>query len=409
MASLKEFFNQHDDDLSKGISHKNNIIKRNIIAYMIMNGEATISYLAKHLHISVPTITKLVNELVDGGIVTDNGKVETTGGRRPNIFGIANSAIYFAGIEVGRDFIICVITDLKNNIVFTTTYNEFILEDTAESLENVCSTIDHFVNNCGVDRSKILGLGVCIAGRVNPITGRSYKYFLETKVSLKDIIEQRMGIQVLLENDTRARCYAEYFTGNMTNEKNVIYLHLGRGVAIGIIIDGKLFYGKSGFAGEFGHIPYFDNNIICACGKKGCLETEISGIAVENKMVELINKGINTILKEKYYSTGNIHIDDIVAAAKSDDNLSIELIEEVGEKVGKSLSLLINIFNPEMIVIGGNISHAGDYIMLPIKSAANKHSLNLVYKDTLFKLSDMKDDSSALGAAMLIRNEIIEF
>ena len=218
-----------------------------------------------------------------------------------------------------------------------------------------------------------------------------------------------MGIQVLLENDTRARCYAEYFTGNMTNEKNVIYLHLGRGVAIGIIIDGKLFYGKSGFAGEFGHIPYFDNNIICACGKKGCLETEISGIAVENKMVELINKGINTILKEKYYSTGNIHIDDIVAAAKSDDNLSIELIEEVGEKVGKSLSLLINIFNPEMIVIGGNISHAGDYIMLPIKSAANKHSLNLVYKDTLFKLSDMKDDSSALGAAMLIRNEIIEF
>ena len=113
MASLKEFFNQHDDDLSKGISHKNNIIKRNIIAYMIMNGEATISYLAKHLHISVPTITKLVNELVDGGIVTDNGKVETTGGRRPNIFGIANSAIYFAGIEVGRDFIICVITDLK--------------------------------------------------------------------------------------------------------------------------------------------------------------------------------------------------------------------------------------------------------------------------------------------------------
>ena len=141
MTSLKEFFNQNDNDISKGISHKNNVIKRNIIAYMIVNGEATISYLAKYLHISVPTITKLVNELVDGGIVTDNGKVETTGGRRPNIFGIANSAIYFAGIEVGRDFIIGVVTDLKNNIVYTQTYNDFILDDNNDSLDNICTII----------------------------------------------------------------------------------------------------------------------------------------------------------------------------------------------------------------------------------------------------------------------------
>ena len=278
-----------------------------------------------------------------------------------------------------------------------------------DSLDNICTIIDRFLNNCGIDRNKIIGLGVSIAGRVNPVTGRSYKYFTENNISLKEILEKRINIQVLLENDTRARCYAEYFTGNVTSEKNVIYLHLGRGVAIGIIIDGKLFYGKSGFAGEFGHIPYFDNNIICGCGKKGCLETEISGIAVENKMIELINSGVNTILKDKYENTDIIHIDDIVSAAKNDDNLAIELIEEVGEKVGKSLSFLINIFNPEMIIIGGNISHAGDYIMLPIKSAANKHSLNLVYKDTIFKLSEMKDDSGALGAAMLIRNEIIEF
>ena len=409
MTSLKEFFNQQYNDISRGISHKNNIIKRSIIAYMIMNGETTISDLAKFIHISVPTITKLINELVEGGIVTDNGKIETIGGRRPNVFGIANSTIYFAGIEVGRDFIICVVTDLKNNVVYTTVYKDFILDDSAESLENICTTIDGFLDNCGIDRDKIIGLGVSIAGRVNPITGRSHKYFIENETPLKDTIQQRVNIQVLLENDTRARCYAEYFTGSVTDEKSVIYLHLGRGVAIGIIIDGKLFYGKSGFAGEFGHIPYFDNDIICACGKKGCLETEISGIAIENQMIELINSGVNTILRDKYRSTGTIHIDDIVCAAKNDDNLSIELIEKAGAKVGKSLSFLINVFNPEVVIIGGNIAQAGDYIMLPIKFTANKHSLNLVYKDTIFKLSEMKDNSGALGAAMLIRNTIIEF
>ena len=117
MASLTEFFNKHEDDELKGITHKNSIIKRNIIAHMAINGECTLSELTKELHISVPTITKLVQELVDENIVTDLGKVETPGGRRPNIFGLANSAIYFAGVSVNRDKMSFLITDLQNNII----------------------------------------------------------------------------------------------------------------------------------------------------------------------------------------------------------------------------------------------------------------------------------------------------
>ena len=95
---------------------KNNIIKRNIVAYMAVNGESTLAELTKELHISVPTITKLVQELIEENIVNDLGKVETPGGRRPNVFGLANSAIYFAGVNVGRDNMTYVITDLQNNI-----------------------------------------------------------------------------------------------------------------------------------------------------------------------------------------------------------------------------------------------------------------------------------------------------
>lgn len=407
MVSLKEFFNQHEDDILKGISHKNNIIKRNIIAYMAVNGQCTLAELTKELHISIPTITKLVSELVIEKIVTDNGKVETPGGRRPNIFGLANSAIYFAGVDVCRDMIRFVITDLKNNIIVSHQERDFELIDTESSLEKICVGVENFINNCGVDQNKILGMGVCMAGRVNPNTGRSYKYFTSSERSIRDIIESRINIRVLLENDTRARCYAEYFSGNIRDENNIVYLHLGRGVAIGIVMDGKLYYGKSGFAGEFGHTPFFDNEIICACGKKGCLETEVSGIAIENKIANLIRDGVNTILREKFDRGETIHIDDIIAAAKNDDTLSIELIEEAGEKIGKSIAFLINIFNPELVIIGGNLSRAGDYIMLPLKSATNKFSLNLVYKDTKFRLSQMGDSAGALGAAMLIRNKII--
>lgn len=346
MTSLTEFFNKHEDDALKGISHKNSIIKRNIIAYMAVNGECTLSELTKELHISVPTITKLVQELVDENIVTDLGKVETPGGRRPNIFGLANSAIYFAGVNVGRDNMTFLITDLQNNIIKEEYDYTFELQDRPQCFERICSNIENFIATCGIDRGKILGLGVCMTGRVNPDTGRSYKYFTSSEQSLREVLEERVGLRVLLENDTRARCYAEYTCGKSKDESNVLYLHMGRGVAIGIVVDGQLYYGKSGFAGEFGHIPFFDNEIICSCGKKGCLETEVSGIAIEDKMCHLIEKGVNTILKEKYDQQKSIHIDDIIAAAKNDDNLSIELIEEAGEKVGKAVAFLINTFQP---------------------------------------------------------------
>ena len=280
MASLTEFFNKHEDDALKGITHKNSIIKRNIIAHMAINGECTLSELTKELHISVPTITKLVQELVDENIVTDLGKVETPGGRRPNIFGLANSAIYFAGVSVSRDKMTFLITDLQNNIIKEEYDSSFELLDRPQCLERICSNIEHFINTCGIDRSKILGVGVCMTGRVNPDTGRSYKYFTSSEQSLRDILETRVGIRVLLENDTRARCYAEYTCGKSKEDSDVLYLHLGRGVAIGIVVDGKLYYGKSGFAGEFGHIPFFDNELICSCGKQGRLETEVSGLAI---------------------------------------------------------------------------------------------------------------------------------
>ncbi len=407
MASLTEFFNKHEEDALKGISHKNNIIKRNIIAYMAVNGESTLSELTKELHISVPTVTKLVQELVDENIVTDLGKVETPGGRRPNIFGLANSAIYFAGVSVGRDNMYFLITDLQNNIIVEKADTTFELLDRPQCLERICANIEDFIETCGIDRGKILGLGVCMTGRVNPATGRSYKYFTSCEESLSEIIEKRIGIRVLFENNTRSRCYAEYTCGRSKEESNVLYLHLGRGVAIGIVVDGQLYYGKSGFAGEFGHIPFFDNEIICSCGKKGCLETEVSGIALEDKMCRMIERGVNTILKEKYATQKKIHIDDIIEAAKNDDNLSIELIEEAGEKIGKAVAFLINTFNPETVIVGGSLAVAGDYIMLPIKSSTNKYSLNLVYKDTKFRLSQMSKNASAWGVAMLIRNNII--
>ena len=379
MTSLTEFFNKHEDETLKGISHKNSIIKRNIIAHMAVNGECTLSELTKELHISVPTITKLVQELVDENIVTDLGKVETPGGRRPNIFGLANSAIYFAGVNVGRDNMRFLITDLQNNIIKEENDFTFELLDRPQCIERICSNIENFIATCGIDRAKILGLGVCMTGRVNPDTGRSYKYFTTSEQSLRDMIEERVGIRVLLENDTRARCYAEYTCGKSKDESNVLYLHMGRGVAIGIVVDGQLYYGKSGFAGEFGHMTLVPDGRPCYCGKRGCVDAYCSA-----KVLSALTGGNLALFFD------GLRAGDRTLQAAWDEYLA---------HLAVAVNNLRMIFDCDVIVggyVGGFLSEFG----APLRELLAWH--NTFEPDSSYlKFSRYQLESSALGAALV--------
>ena len=405
MTSLTEFFNKHEDDALKGISHKNSIIKRNIIAYMAVNGECTLSELTKELHISVPTITKLVQELVDENIVTDLGKVETPGGRRPNIFGLANSAIYFAGVNVGRDNMTFLITDLQNNIIKEEYDYTFELQDRPQCFERICSNIENFIATCGIDRGKILGLGVCMTGRVNPDTGRSYKYFTSSEQSLRDLLEERVGIRVLLENDTRARCYAEYTCGKSKDESNVLYLHMGRGVAIGIVVDGQLYYGKSGFAGEFGHVIVERNGRECGCGRRGCLETYVSATGIKRTAFELMAK-MNAPSKLRSIAFDDFDASMISAAAEQGDPIALEAFRYTGEMLGRALADVVTVTSPQAIFLFGGLSKAGKLIFEPTQWYMEENML-FVFKNKVKLLpSGIQGKNAAiLGASALIWQE----
>ena len=405
MTSLTEFFNKHEDDALKGISHKNSIIKRNIIAHMAVNGECTLSELTKQLHISVPTITKLVQELVEENIVTDNGKVETPGGRRPNIYGLANSAIYFVGVNVGRDFMGYVVTDLQNNIILEQMDPTFELLDRPQCLDRICTNIEEFVSSCGVDRGKILGLGVCMTGRVNPTTGRSYKYFTSSEESMREIIEERVGIRTLFENDTRARCYAEYSCGKAKDENDMLYLHLGRGIAIGIVMEGKLYYGKSGFAGEFGHVIVERNGRECGCGRRGCLETYVSATGIKRTAFELMAK-MNAPSKLRSVAFDDFDASMISAAAEQGDPIALEAFRYTGEMLGRALADVVTVTSPQAIFLFGGLSKAGKLIFEPTQWYMEENML-FVFKNKVKLLpSGIQGKNAAiLGASALIWQE----
>lgn len=389
------------------LGSKNALMKIKIISYYINNGENSLADLGKEMDLTVPTVTKLVGELIEDGYVIDFGKQETNGGRRPNIYGLNPDSGYFIGVDIKHFRINMAMINFKGDLMQTKTDIPFHYENTQANLEGLSDLIEEFISSLNIDRKKIFSVGINISGRVNTETGHSYSRYFFSEKPLSEIFHDRLGIHVSIDNDSRAMAYGEYLKGVVHGEKNIIFINVSWGLGMGIITDGKLYYGKSGFSGEFGHLTAFDNEIICHCGKKGCLETQASGSFIHRRFMEKLEEGNTSILNKKVKAGEPVTIEMIINAAMQGDMLAIDLIEEVGITLGKHIAGLINLFNPELVVIGGSLALTGDYLFLPIKSSIKKHSLNLVSKDTGIKLSKLGDLTGVIGACMLARSKVL--
>lgn len=391
----------------RNIDGKNSILKKKIIALCINEGDYSLADLSKELNTSIPTITKLVGELMDEGFLVDMGKLGTNGGRRPSIYGLNPSAGYFVGVDVRRHSVSIAVTDFKGQMIDYLQEFTFVVENSESSFRTLCATIRKHIADIGIDPSTVLAYGVNLSGRVNNETGYCFTYFIGEDRPIGEFLEEELDAPVFIENDSRAMTYGEYICGVANNEKNMLFLNVAWGLGMGMIIDGKLSYGKSGFSGEIGHFPFLNNDRICHCGKRGCLETGASGSAMHRSIMEKLMQGRSSSLSEKFNKKEEITLNDILEAVDEEDVLAIETVEEVGNILGRAIAGLINIFNPELVVIGGRVSQAKEYLLLPIKSAIQKHSLNLINQDTTIKFSKLGRKAGPIGACMLSRSKLL--
>ncbi|MCM1450494.1 MAG: ROK family transcriptional regulator [Clostridiales bacterium] len=388
---------------------KNAIIKKRIINFFIYNGNSTISDLSRALDISIPTVTKLIEEMCDSGLVLTYGKLETSEGRHPSLYGLNPKSGYFIGVDINLGSVNVALMDFNGQIVEQHMNVSTDIPNSAEGLEALCVIIDDFIKSLDVERELILNINVNISGRVNPEAGYSYSWFNLGEDPVSQSISDRVGFPVTIDNDSRAMTYGEFLCGNVGNKKNILFINLSWGLGLGIIIDGKIYSGNSGFAGEFGHYPCCDNEVICHCGKKGCLETEASGIAIHRKLVERVNRGETSILSKVILEDpSKVTINEIVDAINHEDVLCIDLLEEVAHNLGRHIAGLINIFNPEEVIIGGILSQTGDYLVQPIRSSVRKHSLNIVNRDTNISVSRLRERAGVVGACMLARTRLFD-
>ncbi|EDM36133.1 putative xylose repressor [Pedobacter sp. BAL39] len=399
------FFDDHDKNIT-GVAYKNIHIKKTIILYFADKGNTTITELCKELNLSVPKVTTLVLDLIADGLVKDFGKTGSTGGRRPNIYGLAPDSVFFLGVDVKYNHINIGLTDLRKKLIRISKGVPYDLQNSEASLKELCRLILNFIKETGVPKEKILGIGLNMSGRINYLTGYSYNFFHFNEEPLNKVIENELGLKTYLENDSRAMAYGEFNSGAVEDEKNVLFLNLDYGLGMGMMINKEIYYGKSGFSGELGHIPLFNNELICRCGKKGCLETEASGMAMVRMFKESISNGSSSSLKKG--PNDEIQMEEIIDAANNDDVLCIELMEKIGYNLGRGIALLINIFNPELIILGGALATTGEYLHLPIKSALNKLSLSLANNDTQIRISSLGEDAGVIGACLLARKRLLE-
>ena len=401
---LSKVFN---NDNSSGVALKNKILKGLIFKFLDQTESASINEISKEINISVPKTTSLITELIEEGLISDYGKFESTGGRKANLYGLIGDAGFILGVDVKKYYINIGLLNFKKQLINQKSRIAFKLDNTAESLNQLIQIIQNFIKEVGIKKDKILSLGINLSGRINHTKGYSYTFFHFQEEPLSEIIQEKIGIKTYLENDSRAMAFGEFCNGEVNTEKNVLFVNLDYGIGLGILIDGKVYYGKSGFSGEFGHIPFFNNEIICHCGKKGCLETEASGNALLRKFKEKIKLGSTSSVLKKNKKVEDISLTDLILAAQNEDVLIIELLAELGENLGKGLAVLINVFNPELIIIGGTLSETGEYLKLPIKSSINKYSLSLVNADTELKLSKLGEKAGIIGACLLAKNKAL--
>jgi glucokinase-like ROK family protein len=353
-------------------------------------------------------ISNLIQELENEGYVMPAAPGPLKVGRPPNALKLNPEAGYILGLDIGHTHIKAILLNLLQEIVVEQNILTTNIEDSRLLLRNLIELKNRVLKHTGIRNDQILGTGVAIPGLVNSSSGWSYTYLSMEDQGTRQMLEEALGTVVRIENDVKAMALAELEFGQARNLKNVACVNLGWGIGMGLILNGSIYYGKSGFAGEFGHITVVDNGALCHCGKRGCLETVSSGRAIGEIARNRLKNGEQSRMKDDLPALEDIDEEKVVRYARKGDLLCIEILQNAGEYLGRSIGEIINLFNPELIILGGRGSEAGEFILHPIRTAALRHSLVELGLDTKIVCSELGDRAGCLGATTLITREIFD-
>lgn len=380
-------------------------LKNQIISILYFEKTLSVVELSGIIGKSVPHVTKALSELIKAGYIIENGFASSSGGRKPKMYSLKAGTMYIIAVAMDQLYLKITITDLLNNPVLPIESHELRLLNNDAALPALVEIINDSVERSGISRDRILGAGVGIPGFTNTKLGINYSYLKPPgDEGIADYLERELGIPVQIDNDASLIALAELKYGLAKGKVEVMVINIGWGIGLGMIINGILFRGFTGYAGELSHIPISESDTICECGKKGCLETEATLRVITEKAMKDIREGRVTGLKYEPHLEQMSEV--IMVAANKGDQYSIELLSDMGYKLGKAIAILIHIVNPELIVLSGRGAVVGKLLQAPIQQALNKYCIPRLSEHTDVKISALGRKAELVGAAALVMENI---
>lgn len=390
------------------MSAKKLLFKKKIIKQIYFAGSLSSADLSWNIKKSIPFTTKLLNELIDEGYVVETGFAPSTGGRRPINYSLKADAQYIVSVALDQFIARIAILDLQNNFVFQSEKIELPLARNPQALVTLTEKIDEIIAASKISRDKIAGVGIGMPGFVDTKKGINYSFLKIPGSTITQFVTEKLGLPVFIDNDSSLIALAEQRFGSARGKKNVMVINIGWGVGLGMVINGELFRGNNGFAGEFSHIPLFSNGKICSCGKHGCLETETSLLVIIEKAIEGLKSGKLSVLKSsmlEHYEQAN---EAIINAVQEGDRFAIEIFSAAGYNIGRGVAILIHLLNPELIILSGRGSSAGKVWEAPIQQAINEHCIPRLASNTSLEISTLGYQAELIGSAALVMEHSVK-
>ncbi len=377
-------------------------LKMHILRLLYHKSPQSASVLSKKTNVSLPTIRSILDDLIDDKIVCSTGIGDSQGGRKPTIYSISSDAFYILAVELGHYKAKAVIYNSLNNEIssiqeFETNIDDPKLEITVEKI------LDSLLKETGLAKDKIAAIGLSMPGLIDSENGINRTIKKPDDRNIVDRLSRQLKIKTYIENDARMQALGEFVFGKAKSTSNTLVINWSWGLGLGMILNGEIYNGSNGCAGELSHIRIEEEGDMCECGKRGCFQTIAGAQNLLNMALAELKKGTISQLTSKFaHEPGEMKPADIINCAKKGDELSISLLTSISTRLAWGLSILIQLYNPELIVLNGPLTKASQYILIPIQHALNQYCLENISENVRIEISEMGEHSGLKGVAVMV-------
>ncbi len=381
-----------------------------VLSVIRSSREMTQPQLAKQVGLSRGVVTARIAELEAAGLVSYGGMAPSTGGRAPRQLRLRAEAGVVVGVDIGATGMAIGLSDLSGRIVDRVVEPMDIANGPDVVLDRVESLVEQLLARSATT-AEIWGIGVGVPGPVEFATGLPVAPPIMpgwNGYSIRERFSRRWSAPTWVDNDVNLLAIGELHTNqDAADARNLLFVKIGTGIGAGLISNGRLHRGSNGCAGDIGHVAVVEaENVICRCGNAGCLEAVAGGAALAREGRQLAESGGSAVMAEMLASSGRLTAEDVATAAWNGDAAARALLARSGRLVGRTLATLVSFYNPGLVVLGGGVVNAGDYVLAAIREVVYQRSLPLATRTLRVEPSATGDTGGLGGAVHLVLDEL---